>query len=73
MNDLLANKGVSLALADSVVSHLLDHVENILWAKEVFKKTPQYTVEYLLTEARCLSTYRFMPYDPRADDQYLQV
>ena len=68
MNSQQLPDRISLALGDSAVSHLLDHVANVVWAKEVFKKAPRYTVEYLLAEAKALTVTRFMPYDERVDD-----
>ena len=39
----------SFHLASQLVEHLFDHVFNIIWAKGVIRKLPQYTVEALVT------------------------
>lgn len=49
----------------------MDHVFNIIWAKGVIRKMPDYIVEYLVTEARFLTNSYFSPYDPRRDDVYI--
>ena len=49
----------------------MDHVFNIIWAKGVIKKMPEYIVEYLVTEARFLTNSYFTPYDPRKDDVHI--
>ena len=63
-------KRVSFAIGDFAVNNLLDHVSNIVWAKQVFKKVPWHIVENLVTESKFLTKARFMPYDPREDDEY---
>jgi hypothetical protein len=67
----LNRRANSLFIGSHQVEVLMDHVFNIIWAKGVIKKMPDYIVEYLVTEARFLTNSYFSPYDPRKDDLYI--
>ncbi len=62
---------LSFALADSGVSHLLSHVDNLLWAKAVLKKVPEHIVKSIVAQSRALTIYRYFAYDRRSDDAHL--
>jgi hypothetical protein len=67
----LNRRANSLSVGSQLVEVLMDHVFNIIWAKGVIKKMPEYIVEYLVTEARFLTNSYFTPYDPRKDDVHI--
>ena len=67
----LNRRANSIFIGSQLVEVLMDHVFNIIWAKGVIKKMPDYIVEYLVTEAGFLTNSYFTPYDTKKDDKYI--
>ena len=49
----------------------MDHVFNIIWAKGVIRKMPDYVANYIVTEASFITNSHYTRYDPRIDDNYI--
>jgi hypothetical protein len=61
----------SLFIGPQLVEILIDHVFNVIWAKGVIRKMPDYVANYIVTEAGFIANSHYKRYDPRLDDKYI--
>ena len=67
----LNRRANSITVGTAAVETLMDHVFNIVWAKGVIRKMPEYIVEYLVTETGFITNSYYTAYDPKKDDAYI--